>query len=62
MDDVFVTESELDDLGLKRTRRAHLRFQRQELRHFMRFASSFRRYNGVKLLVTLGILLIVLGG
>eukprot|EP01053_Blabericola_migrator_P007498 Blabericola_migrator_1__7497@NODE_382_length_9143_cov_306_926399_g305_i0_p2_GENE_NODE_382_length_9143_cov_306_926399_g305_i0NODE_382_length_9143_cov_306_926399_g305_i0_p2_ORF_typecomplete_len424_score59_45CDC50/PF03381_15/2_8e25DUF3614/PF12267_8/0_12DUF423/PF04241_15/2_5DUF423/PF04241_15/56_NODE_382_length_9143_cov_306_926399_g305_i063777648 len=58
---VVITRAEVKRFGLRKIRRKIYRFRQQQFSHFMRLSSSFRRYNGAKLLAALGIALFALG-
>lgn len=54
-------QSELNAFDLRKVRRRVWRFKQQEVTHKMFLSSSFRRYNGTRLIAGLGIATILLG-
>eukprot|EP01055_Gregarina_sp_Pseudo9_P004418 Gregarina_sp_Pseudo_9__4417@NODE_457_length_2800_cov_122_591452_g433_i0_p1_GENE_NODE_457_length_2800_cov_122_591452_g433_i0NODE_457_length_2800_cov_122_591452_g433_i0_p1_ORF_typecomplete_len450_score103_04CDC50/PF03381_15/4_3e28DUF3188/PF11384_8/9_5DUF3188/PF11384_8/11_NODE_457_length_2800_cov_122_591452_g433_i09952344 len=61
VDKIVITRSEVKRFGLRKVRRKLFKFRQQQFSHFMRLSSSFRRYNGAKLLAAIGIGLVIMG-
>lgn len=58
---IVITRAEVNGFGLRKVRRKLFKFRQQRFSHFMRLSSSFRRYNGAKLLAAIGIGLVIVG-